>query len=158
MAILYDWPGRAEEAARVVRRGQQARRDEKRAQKDLDRDIEESKGAYRPVARELCVERSRIFAIDDGFEFRVELRYWRLEGKTTEFVYLFQRRVWEDWENVARIDCSNHGSCHVHDPYEKSPTEHLMRLDSIEDVPKAMRLAQERASMMFKEMTGGEAT
>jgi len=141
----------------MVRRGQQAKRETKRAQKELERDIEESRGAYRPAPREHCVERERIFAIDDGFEFRVQLRYWRLEGKTTEFVYLFQRRVWDDWENVARIDCSNHGSCHIHDPDEESPTEHLVRLDSIEDVPKAMRIAQDRASTMFNEMTRGEA-
>lgn len=141
----------------MVRRGQQAKREAKRAKKELDRDIEESRGAYRPVARELCVERTRIYAVDDGFEFRVQLRYWRLDGKTTEFVYLFQRRVWEDWENVARIDCSNHGSCHIHDPYEESPTEHLMRLDSIDDVADAMRVAQERASTMFRDMTRGEA-
>lgn len=141
----------------MVRRGQQAKREEKRAQKELDRDLEESRGTYQPVDRELCVERTRIFAIDDGFEFRVELRYWRRDGQTTEFVYLFQRRVWDDWENVARIDCRNHGSCHVHDPYGESPTEHLMRLDSVDDVPDAMKLAQDRASTMFKEMTRGEA-
>lgn len=141
----------------MVRRGQQAKRDERRAQKEIDESIAESRGAYRPVDRDQCVERVRMFAVDDGFEFRVELRFWRLNNETTEFVYLFQRRVWDDWENVARIDCSNHGSCHIHDPYEDGPTEHLMRLDSIDDVPEAMKLAQARARTMFEEMTRGEA-
>lgn len=141
----------------MVRRGQQAKRDLRRAQRDLEQDIEESRGSYRPVDRTRCVERVRVFLVDDGYEYRVVLHFWRLDGRTTEFVYLFQRRVWNDWENVARIDCSNHGSCHIHDPDDGDPTEHLVRLDSIDDVPKAMKTAQVRARRMFEEMKRGEA-
>lgn len=141
----------------MVRRNQQARRALLRAEKERAQDLAESRGTYRPADRSLCTERTRIFLVDDGYEFRVQLRFWRLDNKTTEFVYLFQRRVWDDWENVARIDCSNHGSCHVHDPDEQGPTKHLARLDSIEDVPKAMRIAQEHARTMFEEISRREA-
>jgi len=140
----------------MVRRKQQIKRDERRAQRELEESLADERGRYEAVDRSLCMEKSHIFLIDDGYEFRVQLRFWRHEGQTTEFVYLFQRRVWDDWENVARIDCS-HGSCHVHDPDGDDPTEHLHRLDTIEDVEEAMRLAQARARSMHDQIIRREA-
>jgi hypothetical protein len=140
----------------MVRRGQQAKRDLRRANRKLEEDIAQPRGDYDPVSRDQCEERSRVFLVDDGYEFRVVLHYWRHKGETTEFVYLFQRRVWNEWENVARIDCK-HGSCHIHDPDDEGATEHLTRLDSIDDVRQAMKTAQARARKMFEEMERGEA-
>lgn len=141
----------------MVRRNQQSKRDERRAQREMEESLAGERGSYEAVDRSRCVERSRTFLYDDGYEFRVVLRYWRHEGQTTEFVYLFQRRAWDDWENVARIDCS-HGSCHIHDPDDDAPSEHLHRLDTIEDVKEAMLRAQERARSMHDEIIRREAT
>lgn len=141
----------------MVRRHQQAKRQERRAERDRQHPDSMARGEYEPPDRAICVEKTVHLPWGDGFEFRIELRFWRHEHETTEFVYLIQRRVWDDWTNVARIDCS-HGSCHVHDPDDGPPTEELVRLDTTDDVRASMALAQDKAREILEDLVGGEST
>ena len=137
----------------VARRNQQGKNSERRAAKELDLTV----GAYRPIDRGLCVERCVYTVLPENPEYRIATRFWRHERRTVDFAYIIQRREWESWINLARIDCSNHGSCHVHLPDEAPPTEHLVRLDTVEDLEGAMSVAQTKAREILRDTIRREA-
>lgn len=138
----------------MPRRHQQRRRALRLAERVQD----PGRGTYRPIDRELCTEKVIHSPWGDGYEFRIELRIWRHAGRTVDFAYVIQCRRWDHWENLGRIDCRNHGSCHVHAVDDGPPTEHLMRLDSVDDLGEAMRRSQLRARQMIAEIAGEGTT
>jgi hypothetical protein len=66
---------------------------------------------------------------------------WRYKGQLVDFVVNLQVVTAEGWESVERIDCC-HGHCHHH-PENGKPAQHVIQLDSVDDVKRAFSVAEE---------------
>ena len=131
----------------MIRRTQQKRSDEKRAQQSLlDGIAEQARGDYRAPDRSECSVKSWYSSLDDADTLRVDYRIWRLSGRLVDFVILLQVAVWDDWENVARVDCC-HGHCHLHPPDDEriggGESRSICRLDAVDDAAGAFDAAVE---------------
>lgn len=137
---LLGWKGGGE---RLIRRNQQRKHDERRAIRAAGSEIHV--GAYRPVARKNCIEQVRHSFIDDEATVRIEYRFWTYRGKVADFVLLLQEVELASgtWQNLARIDCC-HGHVHLHKEDDQPADESIARLDTINDVGQAQKVAYER--------------
>lgn len=124
----------------MVRRGQQKKRDELRARREAEQQVIEAQGTYEPPPRSDCREKSFTAEIGEGGVLRLKVHFWRQGGNTTEFVMILQTREWDQWQNGPRIDCC-HGVCHLHDDDDEPMSTRLKSLNSVEDVAKAMLIA-----------------
>lgn len=124
----------------VIRRNQQDRRAERQAARDAERQSELLEGSYRTPPRDKCVEKEHEKILDDEDTIRLQTRFWRKDGNTTEFVLVIRQREWDSWRNGPRIDCC-HGMCHVHLDDDAPPSKSLMTLDTVRDVEEAMAAA-----------------
>lgn len=125
---------------RMVRRGQQAKRELKRAQAEVEKTVSKVEGVYTPPPREDCVEHRWHDLIDDAGTVRVSILIWRHSGRLVDFVMLVELSDWEAWAPLSRIDCC-HGFCHLHPPDREDEHEPIQRLDSVDDVETAFRTA-----------------
>ncbi|MCS5732393.1 DUF7718 family protein [Herbiconiux daphne] len=134
----------------MVRREQQRKRAESRAQKSVDRTVaEQHHGSYRPPPRGDCVEKEFVQPLDDAYTLRIDTRLWRREGRLVDFVLLLQAPDWEGWTTLSRVDCC-WGFCHLHPPGDDNAGRHepIMRLDTVDDVESAHEIAYDRLSRL----------
>ncbi|BBZ30695.1 hypothetical protein MMAD_49900 [Mycolicibacterium madagascariense] len=125
----------------MIRREQQGRQELRKAQRTAAAEIASERGSYRPPRRNACRERSWESAADDANTVRLENRTWHLGKHLTEFVINAQVLTAEGWRTIEYVDCC-HGSCHHH-PQNGADPRHIARLDAIQDVTEAFRLAQD---------------
>ena len=133
----------------MVRRAQQGKRALQRARDETERQLGSDKGSYRPPPREVCDPKSWYQTFDDASTVRVSIMLWRQNGRLVDFVILVESSAWNAWTEVSRIDCC-HGFCHVHRPGREAEQESLMRLDTIDDVEPAQRLASQTAEQIAR--------
>ncbi|MCS5497648.1 hypothetical protein NY547_10405 [Cnuibacter physcomitrellae] len=128
----------------MVRREQQRRRNERRAAKDsLLRLTDQTRGTYLPPDRQECFAKGYYETLDDSNTLRIETRIWRSEKRLVDFVLILRALDWDEWTTIARVDCC-WGFCHLHPPEDESRHEPIARLDSVDDVERAFRLAHQR--------------
>lgn len=133
----------------MVRRGQQSKRALKKADRRREEDIAhgEVRGDYSPPPRSDCTPRSFYQHLDDEASLRVDVRVWAHSGRVVDFhltVELAQMEGIEwTWLPVARVDIC-HGHAHAHaliGPKVGAEPMHIARIDSVDDVHDALRLA-----------------
>lgn len=134
---------------------QKRRREQRQAEKEALAELESEQGRYKPVDRDLAHEKIIHSMLNNDGTLRKELRFWRHQGRTTEFVYIIQRKIKIEWLNVARIDCS-HGSCHLHHPDDADPGEIIARLDTVNDVERAAKPAEDRLATLAESIMESE--
>ena len=139
----------------MIRRGQQKKRDLRRAKKVADEQISQTRGTYQPPPREDCAERRYERPIGDEGLLQLLVMFWRHTGSTVDFVLIIQKRTWEAWENTARIDCA-HGTCHVHYSDDAPASKHLLTLNSATDVKTAMAIALKEIDKIADMIMQGE--
>lgn len=136
-----------------MRRGQQAKRELKRARAEVTRAVTNVEGSYEPPAREECVEHRWHDIIDDAGTVRVRIIVWRHAGRLVDFVMLVELSDWQAWAPLSRIDCC-HGFCHLHPPDREDEHEPLHRLDCVDDVEDAFRLASRTIETIARTIRG----
>lgn len=124
----------------VVRRGQQVRRSLRRADRELNQQLESDQGAYRPPKRSECHQKSWETAWDDAYSVRLQTHTWRDGKRLVDFVINAQVLTADGWVTVEYIDCC-HGHCHHH-ARDGRNVRTIMRLDDVYDVQNAYKKAQ----------------
>ncbi|GAA2225905.1 hypothetical protein N1031_04220 [Herbiconiux moechotypicola] len=127
----------------MVRRTQQQRRAEVRARAAAVEALERENGSYNRPPRSDTRAKSWDTPVDDFNTIRIVTTIWRHDGALVDFVLILQTAGWGgSWRNVALVDCCD-GHCHLHpdDSRHRELRQHLMRLDTVDDVSAAYRLA-----------------
>lgn len=124
----------------MVRRGQQSKRQLRKAQRNLAAQLESSQGDYRPPDRDACRYRIWETTGDDANTVRLENHTWHFGRHLAEFVINAQVLTSDGWLTVEYVDCC-HGSCHHH-PQSGTDARTIRRLEVMDDVKEAFSEAQ----------------
>ncbi|KUI37591.1 hypothetical protein AU195_18255 [Mycobacterium sp. IS-1496] len=134
----------------MTRRGQQAKRELRRAQREVGEQLQSDHGAYEPPPRDDCVLRDWETPYDDANTVRIQFLLWKQGGVLVDFVVNVQELASEGWTTVEHFDCC-HGHCHLH-PQSGVEPESITRLDEVADVQRAFSAvaheADERARII----------
>ena len=120
----------------MPRRSQRPHQETRRAHRKAVEKLGSEQGSYEPPDSDECHAYQWEMAGDDAYTIRVQYNIWRRDGRLAKFVVNLQVLAAEGWESVERIDCC-HGHCHHH-PENGKPAESVMRLDSVDDVERAL--------------------
>lgn len=127
----------------AARRGQQAKRDEKRATRDRETSFEEERGGYRPPRRDRCEERQvQYIAAVPGLVAPLVL-VWKQGGRIVDFQITIQVNDSGLWRPALEIDCQ-HGHVHSHYTGRNTPrgeAVHLYTLNEVADVLVGLNIA-----------------
>jgi hypothetical protein len=123
----------------MIRRGQQGRRQLRRAERETAKRIETNHGSYSPPDRADCYTKQWITPGDDAYRLRLQTITWRHQGRLTDFVINAQVLTAIEWETVEYIDCC-HGHCHPHTRNDESPRS-IAPLNCVDDVQHAYTAA-----------------
>lgn len=154
----------------VVRRSQKPQRDLRRLRREAkrrpldDADSASQEGVYRAPDRAVCEEREMVtFVSDPEAPVRIQGRTWRQAGRLVDFYLAVQVQTSINalWRDETTLDCK-HGHLHAHRHVDgaKGPAIHLVRLDHVADLRRALQTAilyaQERADAL-ETVWGGES-
>ncbi|MFT4135345.1 hypothetical protein [Microbacterium sp.] len=132
----------------MVRRDQQPRRDEKRAQREVERALL-THGSYQPPPRGECRAKTWFQSIDDADTIRIYFRTWRKGSVLADFALSVEIADVNRWTIVARVDCTG-GTCHLHPPEDLDRHEVLMLLNDAGDMRTAFTVAYERLAQISR--------
>lgn len=139
---LIRWPGPVTPPGyrfSMIRRGQQGRREMRRAEREAAKEIESDRGGYRPPDRADCYTKQWVTPGDDTYRLRLQTITWRQQGRLMDFVINAQVLTALEWETVEYVDCC-HGHCHLHTRSDELPRS-ISPLNSAEDVQGAYTVA-----------------
>lgn len=124
----------------MIRRGQQGRREMRRAEREAAKEIESDRGGYRSPDRADCYTKQWITPGDDTYRLRLQTITWRQQGRLIDFVINAQVLTAVEWETVEYVDCC-HGHCHLHTRNDDESPRSITPLNSVEDVQDAYTAA-----------------
>lgn len=122
-----------------MRRGQQAKKAERRARRNAEAELTSQQGEYRADRAACRVGQPWHQTGDSANTVRLEHHIWRLGGKLADFVINAQVLTADGWVTVEYVDCC-HGYCHHH--AQNGSERAIKRLDTIDDVAAAFSEAQ----------------